>query len=593
MAEKTVELEGSSFTNNHAEKGAVPADESISVLIKLRRKSEDGLPTLDEFPAGKRSFMSRRALEERHGATPADASAVQKWAEGQGLSVTSSNLGRREMFLKGSAKAVSDAFGVSLLRYSHKRTGTEFRAHEGNLKVPASLAPIIQGVFGISNIPVAVRGRGQSRQEVVEAAEAGDWKQMFPGSFYPNEVARLYNFPGTQGNGQKVAVLEFGGGFDPKVLASYFTDAAGLGAAPTVNSVSVLGTPNKLDKSYTGEVYLDIEVIGTMAPKATIDVYFAPWTGEGYLTAIEQSIHNDDYAAISISYGLDEDVRGTTGNPGWSMLRTNVDEAFRDAVAVGVPVFVSTGDQGSSSVRGGVNGQEVTVYAPEPHASYPSSSPYAIAVGGTQLYSSRNGSIDREVVWNELGPLQDNQFYWGGATGGGVSDRYKVPSYQSSAGITPKSTSGKSGRAIPDVSGNAGSTTGYLVSQPPGSTLSIAPVGGTSASAPMWAALMACIRESLQTSFGGSVPPFFLNDFIYANGKSTAFRDIVGGREFNLDQQGRLVAGAFTQVGDNRSTAANGYSAQAGYDLCTGWGSPNGAEVQKLLTKWLQSRPNT
>ncbi len=358
-----------------------------------------------------------------------------------------------------------------------------------------------------------------------------------------------------------------------------------------VNAVSVLGTAMDLGDDATGEVYLDIEVVGAMAPKATIDVYFAPWTGEGYLTAIEQSIHNDDYAAVSISYGLDEDLRGTSQDPGWSMLRTNVDEAFRDAIAVGIPVFVSTGDQGSSSVRGAINGQEVTGYAPEAHTSYPASSPYATAVGGTLLYS-QGGAIAREVVWNELGPLQDNQFFWGGATGGGVSDRYKVPSYQATAGVTPSSANGaRTGRAIPDVAGNAGASTGYLVSQPPGPGPAIAPVGGTSASAPMWAALMACVRESLETSFGGPVPAFFLNDFVYANGKSTAFRDVVGGREFTLDAQGQMVAGAFTPVGNNRSAKVNGYSAQAGYDLCTGWGSPNGGELQKLLLQWLKAQP--
>ena len=110
MADKSVELKGSSFVNNNAAAGAVPADEHVNVLIKLRRKSEDGLPTLDEFLAGKRSFMSRHDLEERHGAAPADAAAVQKWAREHALSVTNTNLGRRQMFLTGSAQAVSDAF---------------------------------------------------------------------------------------------------------------------------------------------------------------------------------------------------------------------------------------------------------------------------------------------------------------------------------------------------------------------------------------------------------------------------------------------------------------------------------------------------
>ena len=119
------------------------------------------------------------------------------------------------------------------------------------------------------------------------------------------------------------------------------------------------------------------------------------------------------------------------------------------------------------------------------------------------------------------------------------------------------------GRCIPDVAGNAGSSTGYIVTQPPGSQLALAPVGGTSAAAPMWAALMACVRETLAASLGGTIPVFFLND----------------------------VAGAFTPTGTNRSSTANGYNTSAGYDLCTGWGSPNGVALVAQLGAWLKANP--
>jgi kumamolisin len=167
-----------------------------------------------------------------------------------------------------------------------------------------------------------------------------------------------------------------------------------------------------------------------------------------------------------------------------------------------------------------------------------------------------------------------------------------MPSYQTNAGITAQSANSPpaKGRCIPDVSGNAGSTTGYLVSQPPGSQLPVEPVGGTSAAAPMWAALMACIREALNTALNGKIPVYFLNDFVYANGKSSAFRDIVGGRAFSFDPQQGLAPGAFTAIGNNRSTEANGYYAQQGYDLCTGWGSPNGSELLKQLQAWLAAQ---
>ena len=592
MPEKLIPLRGSVPPNQHPRIGPADPHQQIEVTIKLRRKSEAGLPTLKEFIAGKRAAMTRQQLEERYGALPEDAAKVQRWAVSSGLSVWRVDLGRRQMHLAGSVAAMSQAFGIKLAMYRHKRTGTAFRCPTTSaIRIPKSLVPIIAGVFGLNDMPAVIR---HSLRPVIRPATS-DPQTLFPGSFYPPAVAKLYKFPPNQGDGQRVAILEFGGGYDPSVLSDYFTGTLGLKTAPTVNAILVLGTQMNIPDGATGEVYLDLEVVGGMAPQATIDVYFAPFTGEGYLNAVDQAIHNDDYAAASISYGLDEDLAGTAANPGWTMLSQNIDEAFRDATAVGIPVFVSSGDQGSGSLRGQVGPNEVTLLSPTAHVSYPASSPYAIAVGGTMVYAS-NGSISQEVVWNELGNLQQGSFYYGGAGGGGVSDRYPVmPSYQSGAGIKIKSANkpAATGRVVPDVAGNAGTSTGYLVSQPPGSQYPIAPVGGTSAAAPMWAALMACVRESLASTFGGNVPVYFFNDFVYASGSSAAFSNVVGGREFSFDPKNGLVAGKFIPIGNNRSTTVNGYSASKGFNACTGWGSPNGAALLKQLQAWLTAQAKT
>ena len=227
----------------------------------------------------------------------------------------------------------------------------------------------------------------------------------------------------------------------------------------------------------TVEVYLDIEVVGAMAPQATIDVYFAPWTGQGYFNAITQAIHNDDYAAVSISYGLDEDLAGSPDNEAWphtlpartrfSGMRSRSAFLCSSRPATKAPAVCGA----NSATRGSDR------CFPDAHAGYPASSPYATAVGGTLLYA-QNGQISQEIVWNELGssdgtyltigPTQMASYYFGGATGGGVSDRYAVPSYQSSAGINLKSANSPSvtGRGVPDVAGNSGETTGYLITAP-------------------------------------------------------------------------------------------------------------------------------
>jgi hypothetical protein len=104
----------------------------------------------------------------------------------------------------------------------------------------------------------------------------------------------------------------------------------------------------------------------------------------------------------------------------------------------------------------------------------------------------------------------------------------------------------------------------------------------------MWAALMACVRSSLNTTYNGKIPVFFLNDFIYAAGKTNAFNDIVAGRNFTVTSQGELTPGAFIPIGNNRSSTADGYYAAQGYDLCTGWGSPNGVQLLSQLESWLK-----
>ena len=135
---------------------------------------------------------------------------------------------------------MAKAFGVKLSIYQHARTGKHFRCPDGEINIPENLAGIITGVFGLNDMPILIRHSGVSVGR--KAAATVDPQKQWPGSFYPHEVAKLYNFPPTQGAGQRVAVLEFGGGFDQKVLADYFKQKIGLATPPTVNSILVLNT---------------------------------------------------------------------------------------------------------------------------------------------------------------------------------------------------------------------------------------------------------------------------------------------------------------------------------------------------------------
>jgi len=272
---------------------------------------------------------------------------------------------------------------------------------------------------------------------------------------------------------------------------------------------------------------LDIEVSGAIAPGANIVVYFADNTDAGFLNAITTAVHDstNNPSVISISWGGPESA--------WThQAMTSMDEAFQAAAAMGVTVCVASGDNGSTD--GETDGLN--------HVDFPASSPNVLGCGGTTLVASGN-TITSETTWNELA---NNE----GASGGGISDVFPLPSYQNGAGVPPSANPNQNvGRGVPDVSGDADPTTGYvtLVDGQPDV------IGGTSAVAPLWAGLIALINESVGKPVG------FINPLLYQNAST---------------------AGDFNDVTSGNNGA---YSAGPGWDACTGLGSPIGAQVAAAL----------
>ena len=172
------------------------------------------------------------------------------------------------------------------------------------------------------------------------------------------------------------------------------------------------------------------------------------------------------------------------------------------------------------------------------HVDFPASSPHVLACGGTDLQSA-NGTISSETVWNDGAQ--------GGATGGGFSGQFPLPSWQASASVKPPSGGG---RGVPDVSGDADPESGYQVLVDGKSMV----IGGTSAVAPLWSGMIALLNEKLGKPLG------FLQPALYGLASSTkAFRDITQG--------------------------SNGsFSAAPGWDACTGLGSPSGENLLAALS---------
>jgi kumamolisin len=534
-----VPLSGSERSELPGATPVAPLDDSqrITVTVLLRRRA--AVPSaLVEGP----QTVTTAELNEQYGAAEADAQLVTEVLGEFGLTVTETHLGSRRLKVSGTIAAMQSAFGTTLTAVTSPHpdgSGTvAHRYRTGSLSVPAQLSGIVTAVLGLDDRPQARpqfrRGPASGARAAAEPEDGTAAPAAKGGPLTAPQVASFYQFPaGTDGTGQTVAIIELGGGYTPADLSTYFS---GLGlSVPTVTAVGVGGAANSPGGEADGEVELDIEVVGGVAPGAAQMVYFADNTDAGFVDAISAAVHaTPTPVAVSISWGQSEDQ--------WSaQSRTAMDQAFTDAAALGVTVTVAAGDNGASDDPSG----QTSV-----HCDFPASSPHALACGGTKLIGNTSSfAITSEVVWNELATNE-------GAGGGGVSDVFPVPTWQANAGVpAPASGRGGSGggRGVPDVAGNADPVTGYLVVVD-GQRQAI---GGTSAVAPLWAGLIARLAQATGKTFGLIQP--LLYAAVAPGTAQPGFNDIVSG--------------------------SNGaYQAGPGWDACTGLGTPNGAALLKLLS---------
>ncbi|MGH2512649.1 MAG: S53 family peptidase, partial [Candidatus Limnocylindrales bacterium] len=525
--------------------GPVPADEPIELTIRLRAARPTALAAAAaragagqaNHPLGvsansvgapssgaSRRFLSRAELRAVGAADLAEMTAVEAFVRDRHLDVVTSDPATRRIVVGGPAGVVASAFDVRLRRY--RLDGLTCRGRVGSIRLPASIAAIVEGVFGLDDRPQAwphfrILDPGTGQGDATDHGAAGSRArstarpaQVSETSYRPPEIAQLYDFVGgTDGSGQAIALIELGGGFRPADLTTWF---ASLGIIPPrIETVLVDGARNdpSTADSADGEVLLDIEIAGSIAPGATIVVYFAPNTDRGFLDAISRAIHDTTHnpSVISISWGGAES--------GWTeQAMRAMDMAFADAALLGVTVTCASGDDGSDDRVG--DGRA--------HADFPASSPNVLACGGTRLLGTAHALRD-EVAWNDGSQ--------GGSTGGGISDVFDPPTWQAGANVPPSANpGGRLGRGLPDVAGDASPASGYAI-RVDGRDMVF---GGTSAVAPLYAALVARLNQRLGRPVG------FLNPALYGPAQA-GVRDITKG--------------------------TNGaYSAGPGWDACTGLG---------------------
>ena len=499
---------------NAVPRKATPAKSQVTVSVIVKRKEALKIIRRSGRASGP-VRVSRAEFKKRHSADPDAIKKVKAFAREFNLKVVAdpNQVLRRTVQLTGTAADMQKAFGVVLEQ--KLINGEEYRVREGGITLPKSLTGVVEAVLGLDNRPQA---QPHFRIHKPRAGAAA------PSSYTPPQVAEAYQFPSSSsGAGQTIGIIELGGGYRQADLTAYFKTLKL--AAPAITAVSVDGGKNKPSNanSADGEVMLDIEVAGSVAAGAKIAVYFSPNTDQGFIDAITTAVHDaaNKPSVISISWGGPESS--------WTQQSmTALDAACQSAAALGVTITVAAGDDGSTDGGTGNN------------VDFPASSPHVLACGGTKL-DANGANIVSDVVWNELANKE-------GATGGGVSNVFALPTWQANANV-PKPSTSAGGRGVPDVAGDADPTTGYTIRVDGETTV----IGGTSAVAPLWAGLVAVANQQLGTHVG------FIQPAIYAAKAASAFNDIT--------------------VGNNGA-----FSAGPGWDACTGLGSPIANKLIPLLT---------
>ena len=521
--------------------GDADANTQMEVTLSLRGPE---LPNADEMPA---KALSREELASQYGAKQADADKVTQALEKYHLKTEEISLASQSMRVSGTVANMDAAFGTRLGIY-RVADQADFRGREGTLQIPAELDGIVTGVFGLDERSVA------RRKSATATHSPSATHKLAP--FGPMDLEQRYKFPPNQGVGQQIGIAEFGGGYFADDLVQ-FCKKYSISPVPSVTTVEVglkaltladiqamapADRQNELGASM--EVNMDVQIVATLAPAAEIFVYFAPFTQKGWVDMLNKLIAGNPAkpVTLSVSWGLAED------SPDWSAsARKQINARLQAVALLGITVCISSGDDGSGDAVGDTKA----------HVDFPSSSPFVLSVGGTMITGTT--ASPTEQVWF-VAPGERNG-HGGGAGGGGVSVLFKRPSWQN---VTIQSVNQPSidGRVIPDVCALAGPPLYDLIFV--GKDF---PNGGTSASTPLWAALLARINASLPAA----KQQRFLTPLLYQNGTNGKPRGATGCVDITVGQNA------------SHPDPGVGYQAQAGFDAVTGWGTPDGTALLGAL----------
>ncbi|MBA3823507.1 MAG: peptidase S53 [Ktedonobacterales bacterium] len=510
--------------------GRTDASQKLSLSIALNLNNAAGLNALlaaqnDPQSHEYHHYLTPQTFAAEFGPSKATVLAVVNYLQSQGLQVNSIAPNHLLLDATGSAAQVQRAFAVQLANY--RLAGRTVYAPTNEPSVPLALQGAIRAIGGLDDVA--------HYQPALTRAISGHGSGP-NGGYTPSELRAAYDLnpliSSANGAGQTVGIFELDG-YVPTDINTYLSKY-GLGAA-NYSNVLVDGATNTAGSGAI-EAELDMEIVSAIAPGAAQKIYIGPNSLQGINDTYTKIVTDNVAKVVSISWGACEAAMGT------SELGA-LDTIFKQGAAQGQTFFAAAGDAGAYDCN--TTGLGV---------DSPADDPYVVGVGGTNLQTNSGGSYASEATWSCATCTQGRPK--GAGAGGGLSSYFAQPSYQSGPGVTNGYANGK--RAVPDVAADADPNSGYSVyctasaSGCVTGTFAWTVVGGTSAAAPLWAALAADTNGYLTAS----------KKAVLGNANAALYR------LFNTAQP----FAAFHDV-----TAGNNlyYPATAGYDMASGIGTPD------------------
>src|SRR6266566_4989728 len=558
------------YTSKSQIVSATSANQSISLAIGLNLRNQSNLASYLQQVTSPTSPLYRHYLNPASfaalfGPLPQSETAIVNYLRAQGFTITTTYPTHLLVDAVGTVAQAEQAFQVQINNY-RSSTGHEFFANASNPSLPIDIAPLIASVSGLDNTvqyqrhpltsSVNVTLKSQSSASVA-CPQPGSTNQ--PTSYTPSQIATAYDFTklyntGVLGDGQSVGLLELDG-FSPNDIAAY---SSCFGGNHTVIKTIPIDGYNGAAGSNAAEVELDMEMVLGLAPHlSSLRVYEAANALPAYNDAWARIV-SDAVPVVSTSWVFCEQSAGLANE----IAQENI--FFQTAAAQGQTILAASGDLGANGCYNPQTGANSN-----PAVDDPASQPYVTGVGGTTLHINADGTYQSEQVWNDRAINN-------GASGGGVSQVWRMPTWQQAPGVANAYSTGF--REVPDVSINADPQTGYDVYCSVGGCAGGGwrVLGGTSASAPVWAAMVALANEAALKANGynlGFLNPslYYISHGVAGTSYANSFHDIVP------------VQGA---VNNNDYVGRSGtYPDTSSYDMATGLGSFSALSLTQDLLK--------